>query len=176
MNQEHLHNDDDQLKQEAPFLFGLKKEEPYQAPAGYFEKFQAQLSDKIHTKKSSWWTYLLKPVVWAPAMVALLAGTFFLFNGSEKKASVAGAEQEKREIRLQDVSFEALDAYVNDHLLAQAHTDEIIEMVGEKNIPPLGIQVQAASINENDVPSIENIDEEEMEDYIMENIDDMEVY
>lgn len=173
MNENNLHSDDD-LNHDAPFLFGFKKIEPFKAPDGYFEKFQLELQDKIHSKKSSWWNILLKPIVWAPAMIILIVSGLVLFKGDDSieksKTSVAN-----KNIKLDDLSFDVLDAYVNDHLLAQVNTDEIMEMVGTENIPSLGNS--EIYKNETEItPSIEHVEENEMEEYIMENIEDIEIY
>lgn len=173
MSENNLHNDD-HLKQEAPFLFGIKKEEPFDAPDGYFEKFQAELQDKIHSKKSSWWNVLLKPIVWAPAMIILIVSSLFLLKGDESVATKTTATTNEK-LKLNELSYDVLDAYVNDHLLAQVNTDEIMEMVGAENIPSLGNS--EISKNESEItPTIEHVEENEMEEYIMENIEDIEIY
>ena len=173
MSENNLHHDDD-LHPKAPFLLGLKKEEPFEAPNGYFEKFQAELSNKIHSKKPSIWSILLKPVIWAPALVILMGLSIFLFKGDDaidKKNTATNIEN----LKLNEISFEVLDAYVNDHVLAQVNTDEIMEWVGIDNIPLLGNSDLTKNKKEI-TPTIEHIEEEEMEEYIMENMDEMEVY
>jgi hypothetical protein len=173
MSEKELHNDDE-LKEKAPFLFGLKKEEPFQSPEGYFEKFQLELQNKIHSRKSHLWNLILKPVVWAPAMVTLIVGSFFLFKNDDSKVQNI-ARKKTDTLKLNDISFEILDAYVNDQLLAQVNTDEIIEIVGSENIPSLGNSNVTENKNET-APSLNHLKKEEMEEYILENLEDMEVY
>ncbi len=172
MSENNLHNDDN-LNQKAPFLFGLKKEEPFQSPEGYFEKFQMDLQDKIHSKKANWWNLFLKPIVWAPTMVILIATGLFIFKGDESVATKSTATTNEK-LKLNELSFEVLDDYVNDHLLAQVNTDEIMEIVGA-DIPSLG-SLNAAENKIETIPTIQHVEEEEMEEYIMENMDEMEVY
>lgn len=181
MNENNLHNDpstgseseDFDLGKEAPLLFGLKKEEPFQAPEGYFEKFQLELQDKIHLKRANWWDLFLKPIVWAPTMVILIMAGIFLFKSDDvvTKKSVASSNEKPK---LNELSFDVLDAYVNDHLLAQVNTDEIMEIVGA-DIPSLG-SLNATENKIETIPTIQHVEEEEMEEYILENIDEMEVY
>ena len=173
MSENNLHNDDD-FHQKAPFLFGLKKKEPFEAPHGYFEKFQAELSNKIHSKKLSFWSILLKPVIWAPAFIILMVSIIFLFKSDyafNKKSITSNTEN----LKLNEISFEVLDAYVNDYVLAQVNTDEIMEWVGIDNIPSL-VNSYLVKNKKEITPLIEHIEEEEMEEYIMENMDEMEVY
>lgn len=174
MEKDNLHNDDENLKQEAPFLFGLKKEEPFAAPDGYFEKFQSHLADKIHApKKSSFFDWILKPVVWAPAMVLLITGSIFLFRGENTNENQLQPTA-KTEFNLNEVSFEILDAYVSDHLLAEANTDEILEITGIENIS-LGTSSEISESGEKETPVLKDVEEEEMEEYIMENMEDMSI-
>jgi hypothetical protein len=179
MSNEDINNEDDlnpgNYREEAPFLFGLKKEEPYSAPQGYFEKFRLELSEKIHQKKSGWWNFFFRPIVWAPTMVALIVAGIFLFKGENAVDPDKTAVKENT-FELDNISFDVLDEYVNENLLAQADTDEIMELVGLENIPSLGNSAETSESKYDVVPAIQHLDEEEMEEYIMENIDEMEVY
>lgn len=173
MRQEDENIENENLRKEAPRLFGLKKEEPFAAPDGYFENFRVDLP--VLQEKTKWWQLILKPVVWAPAMVILIVGSIFLLKGEEAPADIKTAKTEKTDLELNSISYDVLDAYVHDHLLAQVNSDELMEMVGEKNIPSLGISNENVSQQENEAPAIENVDEEEMEEYIMENLDEMDI-
>jgi hypothetical protein len=180
MNENNLHNDpltgaesdDFDLRKEAPLLGGLKKQEPFRAPEGFFEKFQLELQDKIHSNRANWWDLFLKPLVWAPTMVILIATGIFIFKENEPITTKSTATNEK--LKLNEISFEVLDAYVNDHLLAQVNTDEIMEIMG-LDIPSLG-SFNASENKIETIPSIQHVKEEEMEEYIIENMDEMEVY
>jgi hypothetical protein len=123
MSNEDINNEDDlnpgNYREEAPFLFGLKKEEPYSAPQGYFEKFRLELSEKIHQKKSGWWNFFFRPIVWAPTMVALIVAGIFLFKGENAVDPDKTAVKENT-FELDNISFDVLDEYVNENLLAQA--------------------------------------------------------
>lgn len=176
MSEKDLHSDDE-LNQKAPFLFGIKKEEPFEAPSGYFEKFTSELQDRIHSEKSTWWRFLLKPIVWAPAMVILIVSGIFLMreDGNQDTPPKVAASHANS---LEDLSFEVLDEYVNENLLAEAKTDELVELVGMDEIPALGTTSEYSnSKNETEIaPTIQHIEEDEMEEYILENMDEIEVY
>jgi len=174
MNKENINNEDGNLREDAPILFGLKKEEPYAAPDGYFEKFQSELPVKIHTKKPNWWNIIVKPIVWAPAMVILIVSSIFLLKGDDSTKTNKTASTITKQ-KLNDLSFDVLDSYVNEHLLAQVNTDELMEIVGEDNIPSLGKNHQTENKTEVN-PTIEHIQEDEMEEYIMENMDELDLY
>ncbi len=171
-NEENI--EDKNLRIEAPRLFGLKKEEPFTAPDGYFENFRVDLPGAIQ-QDIPWWQVIFKPVVWAPAMVILIVGSLFLLNDNENSTETKTAKTEKVELELNSISYDVLDAYVHDHLLAQVNSDELMEMVGEKNMPSLGISVENPAQTDDEAPAIESVDEEEMEEYIMENLDEMEI-
>lgn len=178
MKTENLHNEEedlnpDKLKEKAPFLFGIKKNEPYEAPDGYFEKFKFDLSDKIHTEpeKKLFWYFIFKPAVWVPAMVVVIAAGYFL-TGKNNPEQMKQPEIQETAFNLEEISFEVLDAYVSDHLLAQTNTDELVELTGAENIQ-LGITPHE-NINEQK-PQVNQVSEEEMEEYILENIEDFEM-
>lgn len=178
MKNDYLHNEEDdlnpeKLKKEAPLLFGIKKTEPFKAPEGYFEKLSIELSDKIHAvpKKKSFWHLIFKPVVWAPAMVVMIAAGYFL-TGKNNPDEIKLPEIQETAFNLEEISFEVLDAYVSDHLLAQTNTDELVELTGAENIH-MGITPHESKNEQK--PQINQVAEEEIEEYIMENIEDFEM-
>ena len=174
MSEKDLHTDDE-LKQQAPFLFGIKKEEPFDAPLGYFEKFPSELQDKIQFQKTPWWNFILRPVIWAPAMVLLIVSGVFLLR--DQPSPENGYYVSVRNVQsLNELSFEVLDEYVNDHLLAQVSTDEIVEMVGVQNIPSLGTSSENLVSGNESAPNMEHVEEADMEEYLLDNIEEIEIY
>lgn len=167
MNNENKHNEDEDLKREAPLLFGLDKKEPYEAPDGYFEKFSISLSNKINEEKSQpWYSFLFRKVVFIPTTMVLIIATVFIFKPKETK-TITAPQVAATEFSLDEISFDVLNTYVENNLLASVNTDEIIDLVGVEQMPAMNYEeVQ---------PAMENIEEHVMEDYILDNIDDFDM-
>lgn len=179
MNNENKHNDpsmnsgteNEDLRRKAPLLFGISKKEPFEAPKGYFEQFSVNISDAIQNKKiAPWYTFLFRKVVYIPSfLVLLVAGFFFLKPTSTTPTLVM--ETPSQEYSLDNISFDLLNEYVENHLLASLNTSDIVDIVGSNEIPDLGIETPTNHIQ----PSIDHIEVEEMEDYILDNMDDFDI-
>ncbi len=164
--------EDEDLKREAPLLFGISKQEPFEAPADYFEKFAIDLSNKISEEKAlPWYGFLFRKIIYIPSFIVLLvAGYFFLQPDPTTLNGVAKVPP--TEYSLDGISFDLLNEYVENNLLANLTTTELVDMVGYNEIPDLGITAP----EKIEKPTIEHIEEQEMEDYILDNIDDYNMY
>lgn len=179
MNNENNHNDpstgtgteNEDLKREAPLLFGISKKEPFEAPKGYFEQFLVNVSDAIqHEKATSWYTFLFRKVVYIPSFVVLLVVGFYFLKPTPTAPTFV-MEAPTQEYSLDNISYDLLNEYVENHLLASLNTNEIVDIVGHNEIPDLGIETPINNVQ----PSIDHIEVEEMEDYILDNIDDFDI-
>lgn len=167
MSNENQHNEDENLKKEAPLLFGLDKKEPYEAPNGYFEKFSLNLFSNINQEKTQpWYYFLFKKIVFIPATMVLIIASVFLLNSNETESEIV-AEKSTTEFSLNEIPFEILNNYVENNLLASANTDEIIDLVGVEQIPKMNVTKVTTTIHQ--------MEEKVVEDYIMDNIDEFDL-
>lgn len=75
------YNDDD-LRNEAPKLFGLDKKNPFEVPDGFFDSFSSNVQDKIAAqKKKSVWNLIFETVVKPKIAIPVLASVCLLTVG-----------------------------------------------------------------------------------------------
>lgn len=143
----------EELKKEAPVLAGIQKQEIFTAPAGYFDALHVQVAERIASVKESFWQKVVARM-FRPRMaytLATVAGVllvvFFFFNPSDevKVSSVS---------TLADVPKEEVDEYVHQHIVEEMTDDELAEFIAFEN--------NQTSFSE---------DEQEMEEFILENVE-----
>jgi hypothetical protein len=67
------YNDDD-LRKEAPKLFGMDKKNPFEVPDGFFDTFSSKVQDKIAAeKKKTIWSVIFETVIKPKIAIPVLA-------------------------------------------------------------------------------------------------------
>lgn len=166
-------NIQDELKELAPQLSKLKKENPFEVPAHYFQQLPGKVMEQVEPQgTASWWQTLdthiqtwldswLKPRYMMPAfamMLILIAGghLFNLFtttNGSGQLTIVT----------MEDIPEEALEeyvyAYVDEYDLAMLEDYSMTQQIDD----------------ETNTEWTDGISDEALEDYLQYNIDDLNI-
>lgn len=143
------HNEDGDLKNSAPHLFGMEKQNPFSTPDGYFDELSSKVINRVAEEKQvrqPVWRFIFQPkIAIAASVVAIgltVATKFVFFNNVDVKEAVTTEEL------FADLSDEDLEG-LTDELFME---DVLTEVVHEERVP------------------FENIeDEEAIIDYLMEN-------
>jgi len=125
---------EEQLRKEAPTLFGIKKETP-EVPKGYFENLPGSIMEKIKEKseKKSWWK---RTFLWdfsrhsfmgnAVRVLGLAIVFFFVFDNESEKPEIIAQNTDEIELNIDGIELE----YLADVEFEEA---DIIEYYSEDN-------------------------------------------
>src|SRR5437867_1947758 len=86
MEQDKIHNE---LKDLAPFLSGIPKENRFAVPKNYFEEFPSKVRDKVGYSPSPAWENVRKYLVpkfsptWAALAFLLVLGVFLIWKNNQ---------------------------------------------------------------------------------------------
>jgi len=136
MNPNELIPNNDNLEEQAPTLFGLKKSPSFKVPEGYFEGFSAQMTQHIAQLEKQKTTpkeelavapdfltrvlqFFLKPGMAAPiitfvALIIFVASGLFHNNGDH--AMTAGLNDEQLKTSLQSMPDAEIHSYMMNHI------------------------------------------------------------
>jgi hypothetical protein len=123
-------------EQLSPVLEKLKQaEQGFRVPGGYFDFLSPRIAESIKIRENSsflkaFLPSFAKPVVWAPAMAAVIVAVLLIFIVPGKKATTLPLADEWTQIKM------AYDpSYAEEALLAESNTiDRYIENKGISNI------------------------------------------
>lgn len=143
------HSENQELENSAPRLFGMKRENPFSTPEGYFDDLSSRVISRIAEEKQvkqTVWRSIFQPrTAIAASLLAIglaVATKYVFFNQTEPKET---ATAEELFAQLSEDDLEGL----SDELFME---DVLTEVVHEERIP------------------FENLDDEEaIIDYLMEN-------
>ncbi len=139
-------NNDDALKQEAPTLFGITKQNNFKVPDGYFDALPEMLVEKRSASTPGVLERLLHAFHWkvaVPTFAAVAVILFVIFNTSPmvEDTAIASISVEEVEAYLdneglytidEDMLLEALEDEVAVNY--EEDNDEIVEYLLENNI------------------------------------------
>lgn len=159
-----------ELEEIAPSLAKIEKKEPFRAPDGYFEQFPqhirtqiagqpgtASASSQVMEALEQWLSILLRPAYatgFSVVLLLLITGSYALYLNQQTGSA------NQQEMSLSMLSSQEVDAYLSEHI-EQFDESVISESVGN---------LQAVETSGNETFSMDEIDSEELDQYIMANI------
>lgn len=143
--------EDDNLKKDAPNLYGIEKQKSFSTPDGYFDEFSSKVISRIADEKTSnrpAWRIILQPRVAIAASVVVvglaIAAKFVFFNSVEMEETATTEEF------FADLSDAELESLSNELFME----DVVTEIVDEGTVPFEHIEDEEAIIEyllENDI-------------------------
>ncbi|MEO8148466.1 MAG: hypothetical protein ABI723_12550 [Bacteroidia bacterium] len=142
--------DDDELRKDAPKLFGMEKKNPFEVPDGFFDSFSSKIQDKIAAeKKQSVWSLIYQNITRPKVAIPVLASVCIIVVGI-KFLYTPGSINRNDEV-----------AITYNDLSQSAYLDDIDESVLTDALNQTTSTVNSDSKTESDSYRIEN--------YLIEN-------